>query len=283
MDELGDLDYSIETQIRTGTFSMHYQHSHRFLEIYYLKKGHCIYSVNNAHFSLSPGNIMIVAAGDNHNTSYSGNSPSERTVIFVNTETTAGKIRLNIPNIDDFISSSHKIIISDRGRELFERVLENFSFEQNNPNACSDFHEYLYVCELLVLIAEYGFVAHDEVISSYDIDSDIQSAISIIGSEYSSALTLTSLASRIGLNSSYLSRKFKIVTGKTFKEQLNNVRLRNATRMLITTDDSITSIAITCGFNSSNYFKDLFHKEFGYSPREYRKKIAFSKKDNQIK
>lgn len=35
--------------------------------------------------------------------------------------------------------------------------------------------------------------------------------------------------------------------------------------------NSITKIAMLCGFGSSNYFKDLFRASTGRSPREYRK------------
>ena len=56
-----------------------------------------------------------------------------------------------------------------------------------------------------------------------------------------------------------------------FKEYVNYIRLHKAIQMLLTTDDSITKIALACGFNSSNYFKDCFHKSFNISPREYRK------------
>lgn len=45
-----------------------------------------------------------------------------------------------------------------------------------------------------------------------------------------------------------------------FKEYLNYVRLKHAQTALLTTDSSITDIALEYGFNDSNYFKDLFKK-----------------------
>jgi len=38
-----------------------------------------------------------------------------------------------------------------------------------------------------------------------------------------------------------------------------------------TTKLTVTDIAISCGFNDSNYFKDAFKKTYGLSPRHYRK------------
>ena len=48
-------------------------------------------------------------------------------------------------------------------------------------------------------------------------------------------------------------------------------RLKNAQTALLTTNNTITHIALECGFNDSNYFKDLFKKVYGKSPREFRK------------
>lgn len=48
--------------------------------------------------------------------------------------------------------------------------------------------------------------------------------------------------------------------------------------MLLSTDDSITKIALACGFSGSNYFKDLFRREMGCSPREYRRMAGTSSK-----
>ena len=59
--------------------------------------------------------------------------------------------------------------------------------------------------------------------------------------------------------------------GMGFKEYLNYVRLKHAQTALLTTNSSITDIALEYGFNDSNYFKDLFKKVYGKSPREYRK------------
>ena len=73
------------------------------------------------------------------------------------------------------------------------------------------------------------------------------------------------------LSPTYFSRKFRLITGQTFKEHVNYIRLRQATQMLLMTDNSITKIAMLCGFGSSNYFKDLFRASTGRSPREYRK------------
>ena len=79
-------------------------------------------------------------------------------------------------------------------------------------------------------------------------------------------ITLSDTALRFHISRSYLSKKFKAVTGFGFKEYLINIRIQNACRMLLETDQSITDIALSCGFNDSNYFGDAFRHVKGISP-----------------
>ena len=101
------------------------------------------------------------------------------------------------------------------------------------------------------------------------------------------------MAEEVNLSPSYLSKKFHNTIGKTISEYLNSERLKHAALELISTKHSITEIALNSGFNDANYFKDVFKKTFGISPREYRKrreavyqtdtKIVTAKEDDLIK
>ncbi|CAM3376397.1 response regulator transcription factor [Cytobacillus oceanisediminis] len=119
--------------------------------------------------------------------------------------------------------------------------------------------------ELLSVLARY------ERIGSYS--EQIVKALQIIQKEYSEKLTLNYLASKIHINSAYLSRKFHEEVGMGFSEYLNEFRLKQAQKMLIESPDlSISAISEKCGFNSQHYFSQIFRKMTGQSPRDYRLK-----------
>ena len=79
------------------------------------------------------------------------------------------------------------------------------------------------------------------------------------------------MAEKFHISKSYLSKKFKHVTGFGFKEYIVNIRIKNACKMLLDTDMTITDIAFECGFNDSNYFGDAFKHIKGIAPYKYRK------------
>jgi transcriptional regulator GlxA family with amidase domain len=82
-------------------------------------------------------------------------------------------------------------------------------------------------------------------------------------------------ASKIaGMTEVSLSRFFKLRTGKTFVDTLNDVRLGHASRMLIETTHSVNEIAYKCGFNNMSNFNRIFKKKKDSTPKEFRNSYA---------
>lgn len=54
--------------------------------------------------------------------------------------------------------------------------------------------------------------------------------------------------------------------GVSFTTYLCDFRLNIAARLLVTTDDSILSIAESCGFFNLSYFNRTFKKKYGVTP-----------------
>lgn len=69
-----------------------------------------------------------------------------------------------------------------------------------------------------------------------------------------------------------VSRLFKEVTGRGFKEYITDKRLEYAKDLMQTTDHSMTEVAAMAGFIDAAYFSGLFKSKYGLSPVQYRKK-----------
>ncbi len=101
-------------------------------------------------------------------------------------------------------------------------------------------------------------------------DNSILLAAQYIADHFNQPITLDDMARMASLSPSYFSKKFRQTTGMGMKEYLSYVRLKHASQELLSTKHSVTDVAINCGFNDSNYFKDAFKKMYGLSPRAYR-------------
>jgi len=98
----------------------------------------------------------------------------------------------------------------------------------------------------------------------------IDKAISIMQSEYSSDITVASIANRLGLDRCYFSALFKKSTGTTPIDYLTNIRLQKAAELISKHGQSPTTAATSVGYTDYCHFSKAFKKQFGCSPRGYR-------------
>ena len=98
-----------------------------------------------------------------------------------------------------------------------------------------------------------------------------KNVLSLIETEYQSPLTLEDLSKAAGMAPKYFCRFFSEMTNKTPIEYLNYYRIESACEQLLTTDYSITEVALNCGFNDASYFIKMFKKHKGITPKQYIK------------
>jgi len=80
------------------------------------------------------------------------------------------------------------------------------------------------------------------------------------------------IAEYLGMSKASLYRRFKDVLDKTPGEFVRNLRLKQAAKLLRTTQMTVSEIMFRCGFSNKSYFYREFLKQYGYSPKDYRNK-----------
>ncbi|WP_311198779.1 helix-turn-helix transcriptional regulator [Paenibacillus hexagrammi] len=111
-----------------------------------------------------------------------------------------------------------------------------------------------------------------EVYKESKLSPFIRTAKEIIGRRFhESALSLEGVASELNVSPVYLSRTFKQETGISFVSQLTQTRIKQAIRLITTTDLPMVLIAEQVGYDSQHYFSTAFKKVVGLPPNQYRK------------
>lgn len=84
-------------------------------------------------------------------------------------------------------------------------------------------------------------------------------------------LNLRGAAEIAGMSESRFSHVFKEETGQTFGEYLSGQKMLAAAKLLNQTEMQVNEIALSIGYENSNYFSTQFKRYYGISPVEYRK------------
>ncbi|MBQ9143068.1 MAG: helix-turn-helix transcriptional regulator, partial [Lachnospiraceae bacterium] len=247
-------------------------HYHNFYEIFYLTSGSCRFLLKDSVYQLEKGDLVFIAPGElHHSLYYSGVICEMVTIYFKADYVDHALFRKWLPediqiNLQSFMGSVPSLY-----QEEFHSLLNRMLSESMHIDDYSNTFLSCYLQEVLLLLMRHSVMNETEPELLNARDADILLATKYIYKNFRQPLTLEEVSAVSSLSPTYFSKKFKQVTGMGFKEYLNFVRLKHAQTALLTTSNSITDIALEYGFNDSNYFKDLFKKVYGKSPRDFRK------------
>ena len=78
------------------------------------------------------------------------------------------------------------------------------------------------------------------------------------------------------LSAGAFSRFFKLRTGKTLPEYVNELRVGRACRLLADESRKVTDVALDCGFRNLANFNRRFREITRLTPRDYRRQLRRS-------
>ncbi|MBE6688215.1 MAG: helix-turn-helix domain-containing protein [Ruminococcaceae bacterium] len=99
----------------------------------------------------------------------------------------------------------------------------------------------------------------------------VDRVISYIQENITQDTDISSIARELNVSTYYLCHVFKRKTKLSIIEYRNVCRFSKAKKLLVTTDDKITDIAMQCGFGDYSFFIKKFRQSERISPTEYRR------------
>ena len=99
----------------------------------------------------------------------------------------------------------------------------------------------------------------------------VEIALEKLMENYREKVSIESIALELGISPSYLSRKFKQITKRTYLEILNEYRIIQAVKLLGDGRYRVSEVAERTGFSDYKHFYSVFKKYTGMTPSEYGK------------
>ena len=256
-------------------------HYHDYTELLFGISGIANAYVGNECYSLTPGSMVIVHDHELHDVNGTGD-PSEYIVvkflpsILLTGEQTVSEYSYALL----LMQNSHKGKIYFRPEELEGTSVPTlFSHLMDEWDAGRFGYELSLRADVTVIFLhilrkwqEQNPDLAEETVTPVQ-SRLLQSAITYIERNFSD-MTEEGCALALGVSPSYLSRIFKRGMKVSFSSYVNGVRLKEAERLLISDDMSITEISENVGFSTVSYFISMFRARHGVTPSKYRRQLT---------
>ena len=171
--------------------------------------------------------------------------------------------------------------IVKEGRNVFKPPYNvptyNMKKKKNQPLGSEQLLANLLEYFLIKLLREHG---GDEQQEETDAPNIISEVVRYLDDNFTERITIDELAFLFKTNRATLCKEFRLATGKTVVEFINEKKLDRAKKRILSTTDTFTAIAEELNFDSIHYFTRFFKKKTGLTPKEYRR--GFTLSDKQI-
>ena len=259
-----------ETKDRDASFIMTGHHCHGCNELYYVHSGACRFLIEDSFYDLTAGDMILIPPRVLHYTRYVFGACTRTVILFRREDVTEDLLHCT-PQAERLLTETVLLRVPLDGTAQVNGWVRQLTAEDKNQDP---FTAPLRRCCLQGLLLQCCRVCDPAPGTPGDIrtgDKQILKAARYISEHYMNPITTGDVARAVSFSPNYLSRRFRAAAGIGLHEYIVFVRLHHAAQELLSTTDSITAIALRCGFSDSNYFKDSFKKKYGVTPRSYRK------------
>ncbi len=257
-----------------SSLSMRKMHYHNKYELYYLWRGERYYFIKDRTYGVSPGSFVLIDKNEIHRTGAVGNAGYDRTVISFDEgsfDFLSDKVEYD-QLLELFRQGGGVLTLTGESKALAQMLLTGMEREWKEKGGERTLFLMTALVQLLLLInredADLQAARVDVAITPHPTVSKV---IAYINTHFAEEITLETLSSMFYISPWYLSRTFKKVSGLSFPRYLNNVRIKEAKRLLRQTKMPVSAVYEAVGYGSNAHFGRAFKSLTGRSPQEYRR------------
>ncbi|SDK01375.1 AraC family transcriptional regulator [Sediminibacillus albus] len=260
------------------------RHKHDYIEINYVYNGKLEQKAGNEDITLKQGELLLLNQYIDHEI-----KACRREDIVINfiiqpqffdyifSYLTADNLD---NNIGDFLVSS-LFNHTQNGQFLYFAVAEVNSIQElvhkiiqeiMTPSLLSESTVKLYMGLLVIELMKHSDKIAKQNESLIEHQS-IMEALRYIEDHFKDA-SLYDLAETLNQPHYRLSKNIKKITGRTFKDLLQDKRLREAKGLLGSTSIPIAAIVEQVGYDNISYFYRIFKNKYGVTPKKYRENLT---------
>ena len=285
--------YDIFSNNHKPGYVMSAAHIHSYYEIVLMTGGEDLFVCNNAErYFLHEGDVLVIPPNIVHSACVPKNSAyeSNASITMKFSPQLLYPLSNTMSDIHYLINTDHLshrclyIKAEDERSEKFSSLIRAAYEERREESPCFELALRGYLSVLYSLIvrcspAETQNQESGKKISAKNIQL-ICDALSYIEANYRNPISIQQVADALGVTYAQLTYLFSKCFVKGFSEYLLDLRINRAQKYLLSSNRTVTDIAIDCGFDNASYFAKKFKSVTGMTPKEYRHKYLDNQGDN---
>jgi AraC-like DNA-binding protein len=253
-------------------------HQHPELQMMLIRKSAGTVVIGGFIGEFHPGDVFIIGSNiphvfRNEEPYYTENGNAVADVIYVFLDDKLIKNELL-----NFIEINSLFHIARQGLKLKGQLKSRVAPLIDNLIRVHAFDQYFGVLNILNILSksEEFVVLNSEIIRQRIDENDgkrLNDVIQYTFERYADRITLEEISEVANMVPSAFCRFFKQRTRKTYFDFLNEIRIRNACKLLLNKDTTVVEICFKSGFNNLSYFNRKFKDVTGFSPLKYHRAL----------
>ncbi len=251
-------------------------HWHQEMELIYIKKGRGRVTVNLEEYQVSGPSLVMILPGQLHSIEQYEDFSMEYENIIFNTN-------MLLPGIPDYAREDFLTPLISGKISLptdFTPVYPYYEDVIGPIDACDEICKtkpqgyQLYIKSMLyqfLFVLDNRCKIFSKPVKNQKKLDKIKLVLKYVENNYQDKITIGQIADQVGFSESHFMKYFKENMGTSFVEYLNEYRLTMAARLLLSSEESVLSVAVAAGFDNLSYFNRCFKKRFGMTPLQYRR------------
>ena len=250
--------------------------SHSFCELVYVDKGEIFVHSDNYSGILKSGELIIHLPDETHSLSCMEGAPN---IIIIGFKCEATELEKFCHGAYDTTTEQKRMLA-----ELLREGMSVFAPPYDTPNLTDMKKRQSYpfgADQMIKLRLEMFLISLIRMYSDENMPSKVvaeshapvEDIKRYVDEHFTENIQLDNICFIFGTNKTTLCKKFKNEYGVTVLKYINNLKIREAKRLLRQNKLSVTQISDKLGFTSIHYFCKFFKKTTGESPVSYSKSI----------
>lgn len=240
------------------------EHSHSACELVYLTKGQESAIINEKRYEVAAGDILIINSRTMHQ-EWANATQIREAIICTFDSFQIG----NLPKNCLIGEENCPVIRPSQNKEQIDQCFHFLLEESKKEEPYNYYLISLIMQQILVLL--FRNIQKEEK-KEKDFLKECNIIISYIEEHYKEQITLEDLAKLVFISKGHLSHIFRAQMGEAPIRYLIRKRIEEARKLLVETDLTIGEVAIEVGYDNPVYFSQIFSKETGLSPMQYRRR-----------